>query len=62
VELAEWEFAIKIKRDEPMFSRPFNSRSFCHAAKLSHSFRKKKLKKLAQSGKPGQVYMPSYEK
>jgi hypothetical protein len=45
VELAEWEFAIKIERDEPMFSRPFYSRSFCHPARLSDLFRKKKPKK-----------------
>jgi len=61
VELPEWEFAIKIERDEPMFSRPFYSWSFCHAARLSDLFRKKKLKKLAPTGKPGQVYMAKYE-
>ena len=34
VELAKRQFAVKIQRDECMFTRPFHSRSFCHARRL----------------------------
>jgi hypothetical protein len=37
MELPKRKFAIKIQRDEPMFSCPFHSRSFCHAATLPDS-------------------------
>jgi HSP20 family molecular chaperone IbpA len=34
VQLSERQLTIEIQRDEKMFARPFDSRSFCHTAKL----------------------------
>jgi hypothetical protein len=34
VKPAERQLAVEIQRNEQIFARPFNGRSFCHAASL----------------------------
>jgi hypothetical protein len=45
VKLSKRQFAIKIERDEEMFTSPFYSRSFSHAASVPDPFPKLKPEK-----------------